>query len=489
MRFSTLLIGALAVGFPAEAVEAQARGQAPRARTYVSTNADEERPVIGVNTASSGERDTLGLLVVGVTAGGPAERAGIEEGNRIVEVNGTSLRLAAADAGEDDMQGLTTRRLVRELRKVEAGDEVTLRIYANGQVKTVKVKTIAAEDLPTARTVNRENDAERPVIGVSLNPSGSRRDTLGVLITVVTTDGPAEKAGLIEGDRIASINGVDLRVPGDEAGEAAISNAKSNRFRREMRKLKAGDEVELRVYSAGQYKTVRIKTQPAEDVYDEGRGWSFFFGNNEGAPVIQGFPGEVLRAIVPGDGEGVRIRPPVAPRPPAQLHRVPAPEHQLQHDEAPRARSQPALTSASYDLSTSAPTGRSFARSASQLPVARQGSVGFDEPIDPVDPIAPGFLMAIGAGQRYVLELPGMRLAKVGADLADYLGAGAERGLLVLEIEDVWAPLRIGDVILSVNGRAVRKGDAAAVALDTEGENTVEVIRRGRKMTVQVDCR
>ena len=489
MRFSTLLIGTLAVGLTAGALEAQVRAQAPRARTFVSTNDDQERPVIGVNTASSGERDTLGLLIVGVTPGGPADRAGIEEGNRIVEVNGTSLRLAAADAGEDDMQGLTTRRLVRELRKVEAGNEVTLRVYANGQTKTVKVKTIAAEDLPTARSVSRDDDEDRPVIGVSLNPTGSRRDTLGVLITQVTTDGPAEKAGLIEGDRIAAINGVDLRVPGEEAGEAAISNAKSNRFRRELRKLKAGDQVELRVWSAGQFKTVRIKTEAAEDVYEEGRGWSFFFGNNEGGPVIQGLPGERIRMILPENGEGSRIRTPVAPRPPVELYRVPGPGTQLQGDEAPRARQQPPLTSASYAPSTSAPTGRSFARSAAQPPAARQRPVGFDEPIDPIDPIAPGFLMAIGSGQHYVLELPGMRLAKVGADLADYLGAGADRGLLVLEIEDVWAPLKIGDVILAVNGRAVRNGDAAAVALDTEGENTIELIRRGRKITVRVDCR
>src|SRR5688500_1522583 len=333
MRFSPLLIGTLAIGLTAGALEAQARGQAPRARTYVESNSDEERPVIGVNTSSSSKRDTIGLLIVGVTAGGPAERAGIEEGNRIVEVNGTSLRLSAGDAGEDDMQGLTTRRLVRELRKVEAGDEVTLRIYADGQTKTVKVKTIAAEDLPTARSVSRNDDEDRPVIGVSLNPSGSRRDTLGVLITAVTTDGPAEKAGLIEGDRIASINGVDLRVPGSEAGEGAISNAKSNRFRRELRKLKAGDQVELRVWSAGQYKTVRIKTEAAEDVYEEGRGWSFFFGNNEGGAMLPKIQGDVMQMFVPEDGEGVRIRTPVAPQPPIQLRRLPAPELQLQQEE------------------------------------------------------------------------------------------------------------------------------------------------------------
>lgn len=483
MRFSPLLIGALALGLSDGTVEAQARGEAPRARTFVRTSADDERPVIGVNTASSGARDTIGLLIVGVTPGGPAERAGIEEGNRIVEVNGVSLRLAAADAGEDDMQGLTTRRLVRELRKADPGDEVTLRVYANGQMKNVKVKTIAAEDLPTARSVSREDEEDRPVIGVSLNPSGSRRDTLGVLITVVATDGPAEKAGLIEGDRVAAINGVDLRVPGSEAGEMAISNAKSNRFRREMRKVKAGDEVELRIYSAGQFKTVRIRTQAAGDVYDNERGFNFFFGNNEGGPVIQG---EKMRIIAPEDGAGFRIRTPVAPRPPVGIYRVP--ELQLQRDEAPRARSSPALTSVEYTPATSAPTGRSFARSA-QLPAVQQVAADAYQPDDPGIPMAPGYVMATGSGQRYVLELPGMRLAKVGSDLADYLGAGAEQGLLVLEIEDMWTPLRVGDVLLTVNGRAVRRGDSAAIALDTAGENTIEVIRRGRRLTVHVDCR
>ena len=487
MRFSPLLIGTIAVGLSAVAVEAQARGQAPRARAFVTTSQDDERPVIGINTASSGARDTIGLLIVGVTSGGPAEKAGIEEGNRIVEVNGTSLRLASADAGEEDMDGLTTRRLVRELRKVEPGDEVSLRIYADGQTKTVKVKTIAAEDLPTARNVSRDDAEDRAVIGVSLTPSGTRRDTLGVLITVVATDGPAEKAGLIEGDRIAAINGVNLRVPGSEAGEGAISNAKSNRFRRELRKLKAGDEVELRVYSAGQFKTVRIKTEAAEDVYDEQRGWSFFFGNNEGPVIAPRVREEVMRMVVP-DEPAYKIRTPVAPQPPAQLRRIPGPGMQLHREEAPRARTEQLLTAASYSAEASAPKGRSveYSGAARQLP---RRAEQVSEAASQGDPVEPGLMMAIGSGQRYVLELPGMRLAKVGTDLADYLGAGAEQGLLVLEIEDVWAPLQVGDVLLAVNGHAVRRGNAAAVALDTEGENTVELIRRGKKITVRVDCR
>ena len=483
MRFSPLLAGSLAVGLLAGTLDAQARGDAPRARTVISTF-DDERPVIGVNTASSGERDTLGLLVVAVTPGGPAERAGIEEGHRIAEVNGVSLRLAAIDAGEDDMQGLTTRRLVRELRKVEAGAEVDLRVFANGQLRSVKVKTVAVEDLPRTRTVGRSDDEERAVIGVNLGSADSRRDTLGVLITHVTTDGPAEKAGLIEGDRIAAINGIDVRVPAAEAGEGAISMAKANRFSRELRKLKAGDEVELRVFSAGQYKNVRIRTQAREDVYSsEGRSRAFI-GTSLRLPEILGHPGERMRIVVPPD---VRMR---TPDPRMRIHGVPDPRDlQLQGTPAPRAPARTPVVTAGYTPDASAQAGRSFAPWTDQLPVSQRIGVGVPSESDPGMPVASGIVMATGSGQHYVIELPGMQLAKVGADLADYLGDGTEQGLLVLEVDDVWAPLRSGDVVLAVNGRAVRRGDAALIALDTAGANTIEVIRRGRHLTLRVDCR
>src|SRR5688572_11919667 len=146
MRSSTLLLGAVAFAALAEPATAQDRAERERARARVmvrSFGGDEDRPVIGVTTSSSGERDTLGLLVVSVTPGGPADKAGIEEGNRIAAVNGTNLRLAAVDAGERDMQGMTTRRLVRELGKVEPGAEVELRVWQNGSYRNVKVKTIA----------------------------------------------------------------------------------------------------------------------------------------------------------------------------------------------------------------------------------------------------------------------------------------------------------------------------------------------------------
>ncbi|MFI5231824.1 MAG: PDZ domain-containing protein [Gemmatimonadales bacterium] len=128
---------------------AQSSGQAaPRVRTYSWTSADDSnRAMLGISTGSSGRRDTLGLFIESITDGSPADKAGLEEGNRIASINGVNLKVAREDAGESDMAGAMTNRLVREMRKLKAGDEVTLQVWADGHYKTVKVKTVAAKEL------------------------------------------------------------------------------------------------------------------------------------------------------------------------------------------------------------------------------------------------------------------------------------------------------------------------------------------------------
>src|SRR5437868_7260898 len=49
--------------------------------------------------------------------------------------------------------------------------------------------------------------AKRAALGLELRTTGTRRDTLGVFVEAVTPKGPAEAAGIVEGDRIAAING------------------------------------------------------------------------------------------------------------------------------------------------------------------------------------------------------------------------------------------------------------------------------------------
>ena len=89
------------------------------------------------------------------------------------------------------------------------------------------------------------NDAARVAIGVTTTSSATSRDTLGVLVTSVRSGSPADKAGIGEGDRISSINGVSLKLASADVDEYEIAGAMSRRLTRELNKLKAGDEVEL----------------------------------------------------------------------------------------------------------------------------------------------------------------------------------------------------------------------------------------------------
>lgn len=298
MHRRMLLALALIAPVTAGAQETRVFRSEPRGFAF-TTGDDGNRAVIGVTTSTGSARDTLGVLVTSVTSGSPAERAGIEEGNRIASVNGVNLRLAAADVGDWDMANAMSRRLTRELGKVKPGDEVELRVYGSGQTRAVRVKTIAADSLYPARRARVEAD-DRAALGISLGSYGSKRDTLGVLIMGLDDDGPAAKAGLEEGNRIAAINGVDLRVSRDDAGDEFISGAKARRLQRELEKVKVGDEVSLRVYSGGRIRDLRVKAVALSSLP---RRRAMFFG---GTPMVA--PRAPMPPMAPFMEDGVKMR-------------------------------------------------------------------------------------------------------------------------------------------------------------------------------------
>ena len=110
-----------------------------------------ERATLGLNIATTGSsRDTIGVFVMSVEDGGPAAKAGIEEGSRIASINGVDVR-GRRDADDDDYMVRTTNVEPVRARDRESsmpGDEVDLRIYYNGQFKSVKVKSVRWGDLP-----------------------------------------------------------------------------------------------------------------------------------------------------------------------------------------------------------------------------------------------------------------------------------------------------------------------------------------------------
>ena len=247
---------------------------------------DEPRAIIGVTTNSgSTSRDTLGVLVSTVRSGSPAEKAGIEEGNRIASINGVSLKLSAGDVGDDDMAGVMSRRLNRELDKLRPGDEVDLRIYSGGQAKSMKIKTVAPDDVYYRRTA-RPTD-ERATLGLNVAVTGSSRDTLGVFVMGVEDGGPAAKAGIEEGSRIASINGVDVRgKQSRDDDEFVFRTSNVSRLEREISRLKPGDDVDLRVYYNGQYRNVKTKAGRMSDLPHHGTTLRIMGGDNFVIPPV-----------------------------------------------------------------------------------------------------------------------------------------------------------------------------------------------------------
>ena len=275
MKGITLMVAAAALAGSSAVVQAQEyRYSTPS--VVVASGFGGSAGKLGLSVASGSERDTLGLLVVSIVSDGPAEEAGIIEGDRITAVNGTPLTLSAADAGQPDMAIILRRRMERELEKVDTGEEVTLRVWSGGRTREVKIR--AAEDrrrtltpsVSGAYSVSRVTSENRPVIGVSLGATGSQRDTLGVFVMGVEPGGPAERAGIIEGHRIAAINGVDLRIPAVDAGDPMIASTRASRLSREIEKLEPGAKVQLRVWSDGRYRDVTVDVGRQGDVYKDG---------------------------------------------------------------------------------------------------------------------------------------------------------------------------------------------------------------------------
>ena len=136
----------------------------------------------------------------------------------------------------------------------------------------------------------------RPVIGVELSPTGTLRDTIGVFVSRVTPKGPAEKAGIIEGDRIVSINGVDLRVNSADAEDGYAADLPRRRLTREVGKLTPGNVANLRVWSGGRVRDVAVTIGRASDFREAGS-----FG------YFDGMPGGALR-LMPGMMDGMRMQ-------------------------------------------------------------------------------------------------------------------------------------------------------------------------------------
>ena len=108
--------------------------------------------------------------------------------------------------------------------------------------------------------------AKRAALGIEVRSTGTRRDTLGVFVDAVTPKGPADAAGIVEGDRIAAINGVDLRTSAADTEDSYTNGLAAHRLTREVQKLSPGSRVNLRVYSGGRMRDVQVTAGKATEL-------------------------------------------------------------------------------------------------------------------------------------------------------------------------------------------------------------------------------
>jgi S1-C subfamily serine protease len=466
-------------------------------------NDDQPRAVIGISTAgSTSPRDTLGLLVTSVAPNSPAEKAGIQEGDRIASVNGVNLKASPDDAGEYEVSNAMTRRLTRELSKVRPGDDVDLRVYADGRTRTIHLRTADSESIYSKRRLSRDEVNERPTIGLGLGATSSRRDTLGIFVMFVDDSGPAARAGIEEGNRIAAIDEIDLRVSRDDAGDPTTANSKIRRLQREVARLHPGDNVDLRVYANGEFRNVRLRVARGSDLRRRGAViiGGDGFGMSHGLPLdFDGaLVGEQVRTAIEqameasgraleGVGRGLnraRIRMQDDEEP--SRRRV-APKEPRE----PREPTEPMQPMEPMEPIRIEPLEPSRFRRLAPMRVPFTSAVHDDSSVN-----APMVEAAIDRGRTSnaaALDVAGLRLVSVGSELASYLGRGSERGLLVVDVPR-WAQgsVRAGDVVLSVDGTRVRSGDGGdevTISLPRFREAQLDILRDGMHHSVTLPAR
>jgi serine protease Do len=163
----------------------------------------------------------------------------------------------------------------------------------------------------------------RATLGLMLGGSPTKRDTLGVFVDGVAEDGPAERAGIYEGHRIAYINNVDVRASAADAGDPYLSSVGQHRLMRVMRDVTAGSTVTLRVWTGSGYRDVQVTTAKYADVFKNQRLGGMFQPGAQGAfgygPALEAFrmegPNIHRMELRPADVRRIEVRP--TPRTPA----------------------------------------------------------------------------------------------------------------------------------------------------------------------------
>ena len=154
---------------------------------------------------SFGLKQTNGALISDVTADGPADEAGIKQGDVVLEYQGERVEDPAA------LQRMVTRTAV--------GTKATVKVLRDGHEKELTLKV--GEQPDTIKTAKADTTTEESaaLAGIEVQAIdkktarelGLSEKSKGVVVTNIDPDSPAGDSGLREGDVIQEINRQEIK--------------------------------------------------------------------------------------------------------------------------------------------------------------------------------------------------------------------------------------------------------------------------------------
>jgi len=206
---------------------------------------------------------TKGFLVIDTSPGGPASKAGLHGGNKLVDVNGRKTKLFGDVIIKIDNQSVSKIDdiLVYLEQHKKVGQDVKLTFIRDGKLQTIDVdlaeRPLQLNTQPLWVGIDGTDMSED--IAAKLNTNQST----GILVVGVISDGPADKAGMKGGYKITDINGTEIQLGGDiitSADKIPIQNLKDLSTYIANNK-KAGDKMSLGVLRDGKPQEIDVTLQ------------------------------------------------------------------------------------------------------------------------------------------------------------------------------------------------------------------------------------
>jgi serine protease Do len=189
---------------------------------------------VQIQPVTTGIADSLGLkkvegaIVDNAQDGSPAAKAGVQSGDVITAVNGTSVKDA--------------RDLARTIGMLPPNSSVKLDILRQGETRAV---TVTLAQMPNEQTASAGPQTQSPShgvphLGLTVAPAAAAgAGQTGVVVTAVDPDGPAAEAGFEAGNVILDVGGKAVTDASDIS--KALREAQAQGKHDVLMRVKSGD--------------------------------------------------------------------------------------------------------------------------------------------------------------------------------------------------------------------------------------------------------